>query len=67
MKKNIHKFNITCIGIFLVTILFVSTFGLTTSRYTEQAQATGENVIAVPVLNLTNNSSTYNTTNMLPR
>ncbi len=67
MKKNINKFNITCIGIFLVTILFISTFGLTTSRYMEQAEATGEDVIAVPVLNLTNDSSTYNVTNMLPR
>ena len=59
-KRNFIFFCIVCI--------FISsrfTFNLSTSRYMGQITAE-ENILAIPILTLTNNTQGYTVTNMLP-
>lgn len=65
MRKQKFKIKIFLI-IFLVSTLFASTFNVTSSRYYGQTEAEANDVVAIPVLTLTNNAFNYSIPNMLP-
>lgn len=65
MKKNKLKIQFKFILLFILNIMFISTFNETSSRYLGQLAA-DKDVVAIPIITLDNNDLTYNVDNMLP-
>ena len=66
MKKSTQKKRLLHFCMFLIfIIIFLYTFNITTSRYIGQIAA-DDNIIAVPILTLSNNTMAYTISNMLP-
>ena len=63
MKKQ--RLNII-LFVFLVVILFVFNFNFTSSRYMGQIKSEVKDVIAIPIIDLTNPTFEYELTNILP-
>lgn len=61
MNKNTKIF----VFVSFVSILFLYTFNYTSSRYLGQVDA-DKNVVAVPILDLSNNGTSYELKNILP-
>ncbi len=65
MNKETQKMNIILFCISCIAIFTVFTFNVSNSRYVGKITA-DENVLAVPVLTLSNNSQSYVVANMIP-
>ena len=65
MIRNTRKNPLTYFGIFFIVIAFFYTFNVTTSRYMGQLSA-NDDIIAQPVLTLSNNKATYTIEDMFP-
>lgn len=66
MKRRRLKKNPFIVLIFFIGILFIFIFNASTSRYLGQINANSEDVLAVPVISLTNPTFEHSLTNMLP-
>lgn len=64
-KKNTRKTKLWYLSMFLIVILFLYTFNVTTSRYIGQVSAQ-KDVVAIPILTLSNNKESYSINNMKP-
>ncbi len=52
--------------IFFISILFIFTFNVTTSRYLKEFSGEASDVVAVPILSLDNPTFSYTNKNLLP-
>lgn len=66
MKRRRLKKKPFIVLVFFIGILFIFTFNASTSRYLGQINASGEDVLAVPVISLSNPTFEHSPTNMLP-
>ena len=64
-KKKYNKKRIRYFCIILIIISTIFTFNVTSSRYMGEITTDNE-IIALPVLTLSNNNQTYTITDMLP-
>ena len=67
MKKRYRLKKKTCIlSVFSVSILFLFTFNVTSSRYMGQLKGEVEDIVAIPVISMENPTFTYTNKKMLP-
>ncbi len=66
MKKYNLKDKKTISLIFCISILFLFTFNVTSSRYMGELKGEADDVVAIPVLSLDNPTFNYTLENMLP-
>ena len=64
--RNTLKRKVFYLCILFVLISFLYSFNVTTSRYVGQIEASEENIVAVPILTLSNDTMTYTIDNMMP-
>ncbi len=63
-KRKLERKNLYLV-VAAISILFLYTFNVTSSRYMGQLESDND-VIAIPILNLSNNEMVYNVDKMLP-
>ncbi len=60
------KRRLSLIFIFLIIVLFVFTFNVTSSRYMGQIESEANDVIAIPVIDITNPTFEYTPADLIP-
>ena len=66
MKKYKLKKKPCILLVFSISILFLFTFNVTSSRYMGELEGTAEDIVAIPIISLDNPTFTYTNKKMLP-
>ena len=66
MKKYKLKKKPCILLVFSISILFLFTFNVTSSRYMGKLEGRAEDIVAIPIISLDNPTFTYTNKKMLP-